>query len=278
MAVIGRVLIDGEFFDAESASISVLDVGFQRGYGCFEAVRAYDGRMFRLDAHLDRLEQSAAKLHLPVPDRDDLVVWCTTVAEAAGDSVVRILVSGGTDPRKLGTNSRTVVVAETVPPQPPTLSLQSRIAPWHTDGDWFELTGAKALSYGFNLAASVEAQSAGYDDALLIGRSGNVLEGPTFSVAWMTDDTFHTPSLEIGILESITRQASIEVAERVGIPVVEGVYDLDDVFGAAEVVALSTVKEVHPVGRVDDREFVPGPATAALAAGFAELVADELDR
>ncbi|WP_332635140.1 aminotransferase class IV, partial [Halalkalibacter flavus] len=68
MAVIGRILIDGEFFDAESASISVLDVGFQRGYGCFEAVRAYDGRMFRLDAHLDRLEQSAAKLHLPVPD------------------------------------------------------------------------------------------------------------------------------------------------------------------------------------------------------------------
>ncbi len=68
------------------------------------------------------------------------------------------------------------------------------------------------------------------------------------------------------------------MAERVGIPDVEGVYDLDDVFGAAEVVALSTVKELHPVGRVDDREFVPGPVTAALATGFAELVADELDR
>ncbi|GMQ85184.1 MAG: branched-chain-amino-acid transaminase [Acidimicrobiia bacterium] len=278
MAVIGRVLIDGESFDAESAAISVLDVGFQRGYGCFEAVRAYDGRLFRLDAHLARLEQSAAKLHLPVPDRTELVTWCTTVAEAAGDSVIRTLVSGGTDPRNLGTNSRTIVIAEAVPPQPSMLSLQSRIAPWHSDGDWFELTGAKALSYGFNLAASVEARSAGYDDALLIGRSGNVLEGPTFSVAWITDGTFHTPSLEMGILESITRRASIEVAQRVGVPVVEGVYGLDDVFKAAEVVALSTVKEVHPVGRIDDRQFVPGQVTAALAAGFSALVAEELDR
>ncbi len=278
MAVIGRVLIDGKPVEADEAAISVLDVGFQRGYGCFEALRTYDGAIFRLGPHLDRLARSAGKLHIPVPDRDDLSAWCTTVAEEAGNSIVRVFLSGGTDPKNLGTNSRTVVLAEEVPPQPPTLAVQSRIAPWHTDSEWYELTGAKALSYGFNLAASFEAQRAGFDDALLVGRSGNVLEGPTFSVAWISDGVFYTPSLEIGILESITRRAAIEVAERAGVKVVEGSYGLDAVVAADEVMAMSTVKEIHPVGRVDDHEFAGGPVTARLADGFAELVAEELRR
>lgn len=276
MAVIGQILIDGDAVDAEVASISVLDVGFQRGYGCFEAVRVYNGKAFRLGPHLDRLGRSAAKLHLPVPDRADLEAWCTTVAQASGDSIERIFVSGGTDPRNLGTNASTIVLAEDVPPPGPPVALQSRVAPWHTDSEWFELTGAKALSYGFNLAASIAAQRAGFDDALLIGRSGNVLEGPNFSVGWITDGAFYTPTLETGILESITRRAAIEVAERKEIKVVEGVYTVDDVIAADEVVALSTVKEIASVGRVDDREFAPGPVTAAMSAGFADLVAEEL--
>lgn len=278
MAVIGQVLIDGIPVDPDAASISVLDVGFQRGYGCFEALRVYDGEIFRLDQHLDRLASSATKLHIPVSDRIELVAWCTTVAQAAGDAIVRVFLSGGTDPKNLGTNSRTVVLAGEVPSQPPVLSLQSRIAPWHTDSEWFELTGAKALSYGFNLAASFEAQRAGFDDALLIGRSGNVLEGPTFSVAWISGGVFYTPSLEIGILESITRRATIEVAERAGVEVIEGRYGLDEVINADEVIALSTVKEIHPIRRVDDHEFEAGPVTATLASGFAALVAEELGR
>jgi branched-subunit amino acid aminotransferase/4-amino-4-deoxychorismate lyase len=276
MAVIGRVLINGEPIDADDAAISVLDVGFQRGYGCFEALRAYDGRIFRLDAHLDRLANSAAKLYLPVPDRSHLTEWCTAVAVAAGESVVRVFVSGGTDAKNLGTDAKTVVLAEAVPEQPALLSLQSRGAPWHTDGEWFELTGAKALSYGFNLAATTASRRDGFDDALLIGRSGNVLEGPNFSVAWITDGAFRTPTLQTGILESITRRAAIEVAERAGVKVVEEIFGLEDVLGADEVIALSTVKEIAAVRRVDDREFAEGPVTAQLAAGFSALVAEEI--
>jgi branched-subunit amino acid aminotransferase/4-amino-4-deoxychorismate lyase len=276
MAVIGRVLIDGKPVDADAASISVLDVGFQRGYGCFEALRVYQGKPFRLGPHLDRLARSAAKLHLPVPDRTDLEAWCTAVSKASGESIVRVFVSGGTDPRALGTNSRTIVLAEEPPGAQPPVSLQSRIAPWHTDSEWFELTGAKALSYGFNLAASVAAQLAGYDDALLIGRSGNVLEGPNFSVAWVRDGDLFTPTLQTGILESITRRAAIEVAAALGIDVLEGNYTIDDVLSADEMLALSTVKEISPVRRVDDKEFADGPVTAQLAKGFSDLVAEEL--
>ncbi len=275
MPVLGPVLIDGKPVDAEEAAISVLDVGFQRGYGCFEALRAYDGAIFRLGPHLDRLAQSASKLYLPVPPRDDLERWCTRAAAGAGDSVVRVFVSGGTDAKVLGTDSRTVVLAEAVPEQPEHLSLQSRIAPWHTDSEWFELTGAKALSYGFNLAATTAARHDGFDDALLIGRSGNVLEGPNFSIAWVSEGILHTPTLQTGILESITRRAAIEVAGRVGIPVEEAVYQLAAVLGAHEVLALSTVKEIAPVGRVDDVEFTSGPVTERLSEGFSALVAEE---
>ena len=279
MAVIGQVLIDGKPVDPDDAAISILDVGFQRGYGCFEALRVYDGKAFRQGPHLDRLGKSAAKLHIPVPDRDDLEAWCTAISASSVDSVVRIFVSGGTDPINLGTNSHTILLAEEAPPEPqPAVALQSRVAPWHTDSEWFELTGAKALSYGFNLAASTEARRAGFDDALLIGRSGNVLEGPNFSIAWVSGGALYTPALDTGILESITRRAAIEVAARQDITVHEGVFDLQRVIDADEVLALSTVKEVSAVRRVDDREYPDGPVTAILAGGFAELVAEELGR
>lgn len=278
MAVIGPVLIDGRPVEAEDAVISVFDIGFQRGYGCFEAMRSYDGSIFRFEPHLDRLELSAAKLRLPTPDRDSIASWCRSAAETAGESVVRVFVSGGVDARVPGTDSRTVVFAEAVRRGAPTLTVQSRTAPWHTDGDWSELTGAKALSYGFNLAASVAAQDDGFGDALLLGRGDHVLEGPTFSIGWISDGVFHTPGLEIGILESITRAVVIEVAGRLGMAVREGTYGFDDVMSADEVFAMSTVREVLPIVLIDDRTFGVGIGTTSLQDGFTALVNEELHR
>jgi branched-subunit amino acid aminotransferase/4-amino-4-deoxychorismate lyase len=276
MAVLGSVLIDGVPSDAADASISVFDIGFQRGYGCFEAMRAYHGQVFRLDQHLTRLEMSALKLRLPAPERALIADWCRGLAAEAGDGVVRVFISGGTDPKRLGTDSRTVVFAESANPGPAAMRLQARTAPWHSDGEWFELTGAKALSYGFNLAASVASQEDGFDDALLMGRDGRVLEGPTFSIGWISAGILHTPGLTLGILESITRSAVIDVAARIGMDVRQGFYGIDAVLEADEVIAMSTVREVRAVGRVDDQAFSPGEGTAALQAGFTALVDEEL--
>jgi len=278
MAVFGSVLINGVPFAPEDAAISVFDIGFQRGYGCFEAMRAYDGMIFRLKPHLDRLTKSATKLHMPAPDEEAIGAWCRSVSEQAGESVVRVFISGGTDPRAPGTDSRIIVFAEAVPPMPDSLTLQTGVAPWHTDGEWFELTGAKGLSYGFNLVASLVAKKAGFDDALLIGRRGHVLEGPTFSVGWVSDGTFHTPAIEIGILESITRRAVIDAANDIGMTVREGIYSVEAVADADEVVAMSTVREVLPVTRIDAQTYHPGTATIALKAAFGTLVDRELGR
>lgn len=273
--VIGKVFVDGEPVEPEEANLSFLDIGMQRGYGCFEALRSYGGKPFRSPEHIARLQTSAARMHLNLPPADSLSSWIRTVSEAAGDCVVRVLVTGGTDPSNPGTGSRVFVAAEPLPDLPDSLRVMPLDAPWHPDGATSELAGAKTLSYGPNLAASLRAQQAGFDDALLIGRSGSVLEGPTYSVAWVIEGAVETPSLDLGILASITRGALVELAASERIELRTGRFPLDRLLGAREVMVLSTVKEIAPVSAVGDAGFDPGPVTGALAQAFRVLVISE---
>ncbi len=274
MDVYGYVLVDGERFDPAAATISVFDIALLRGFGCFEALRSYDGVAFRQKQHLDRLERSAAALNLTLPPRTDMDAW---VADRAGEGncTVRVVVTGGTDEKGSGEGSRFIVFAEPLHPVDSTISLLPVEAPWHPDGAVSELTGAKTLSYGPNVAARFHAKAEGYGDALLVGRSGNVLEGPTNTVAWITDGVFETPELGLGILASVTRQAVLDVAARIDLPVAEGVFPLQRMLDADEVVALSTLREVQPVTRIGDVEKAVGPITRLLIAGLQALIREE---
>ncbi len=274
--VIGEIMVNGELKDAAAASLSVLDIGMQRGYGCFEALRSYAGKPFRSRPHYDRLVASAGKLGISIPGGELVESWIADRSEAGGDCVVRVLVTGGLDPGYPGKKSQVIVYAEPLPGDRGPLRVLPLDAPWHPDGEVSELTGAKTLSYGPNLAASLAAQRAGFDDALLIGRSGSVLEGPTYGVAWIVDGVLETPSLDLGILASITRVAMLEVAAATGIVVAEGRYPLDRMLGADETFALSTVKEIMPIAAVGERTWEPGSITGLLAAGFTDLVSREL--
>ena len=275
MVAIGHVLIDGEPVAAQDAAISVFDIGFQRGYGCFEALRAYGGVAFRVERHVDRLEASAELLHLPIPDKATVASWISDRAAEGGDCVVRTLVSGGTSLAAPGTGSVVIVYAEPLPDIPEVIRLAPLDAPWHSGGTVYQLTGGKTLSYGPNLAASVTARRAGFDDALLLGRDGAVLEGPTHSVAWIIGDVLETPELSLGILDSITRGAVLEVAPSIGLDVDEGTYPLSRLLGADEVVALSTTKEVTSVVAVGSQTWTPGHRARALKEAFSDLVARE---
>lgn len=270
----GPVFVNGEKVADADAVIPIGDAGFQRGFGIFEAMRVYGTHVFRLDAHLDRLERSAAQTGIELPNRDGLTASCLEVGEVA--DVVRIFVTAGDDPLTPG-SSRSVVTGETMTELSPTVRLQSRIAPWHSDGVEYELTGAKTLSYAPNFAARLRAQQAGYDDALLIGRSGNVLEGPTYSIGWVIDGVVETPGLDLGILRSITRDVTLEVAAELAIPLVEVQAPLERVLEADEVFVLSTGREVSPASGIDDVAFEPGPVTNRLAEGFTALVQREAD-
>lgn len=269
------IVIDGVVTDPAEATISVLDLALLRGIGVFEAMRTYDGVPFALSEHLDRLEASAAASHTPIADRSDIDEWCRLAARLAGESVVRLVCTPGSP---LGCEPRTVIVAEPIPPLPDTIRLKTVAAPWHPAGAEWALAGAKTLSYGPNLTATNTAKEAGFDDALLISRDGIALEGPTSAIGWVTNGTIHFPSLDLGVLASVTRLVVESLAAENGLPVVTGVWPIDELLRADEVFVLSTVKEVRPVVAVDDTRFAAGPITAQLAAGFATRVATEVAR
>ena len=279
MTSFSSVLIDGVARDPVTAAIPVSDVGFIRGYGCFEVIRGFDGICFRNAEHLDRLDRSAEMLGIDLPDRADLDAWIQEVTPPDGQSIVRVFVSAGDDPFEGVT--RVVVTGEPAPLQLSELRLLEVPAPWHSDGASWELLGAKTLSYANNFAATHVARRAGYDDALLIGRSGRVLEGPTFAVGWVVSDgadtIYETPALSLGILDSITRQATLDAADRVGFPVREVEDDITRLDSASEVFALSTLKDAVPVTAVGERRFEPGPATSALRQALVDLMAAELE-
>lgn len=267
-----NVLIDGRAVRGAAAAVSVADGAVLRGDGCFEVLRAYGGVAFEVEAHLDRMERSAAALRLALPRRDDLTAWIAEVAGRGGDCAVRVLVTRGTAIPGSDAPSRGVVISHPIPQVPDDLALLAVVAPWHPGGEWWDLAGAKTLSYGPNMAAVRHAQERGFHDALLLSRDGWILEGPTFSVGWVVEGKLELPALELAVLDSITRRVVVTDAERLGIRIGEGRFPLDRLDAAEEVLALSTIKEVRPVARVGDRRFSPGPVGEKLAAAFAERV------
>jgi len=270
-----QVMIDGQPVDPQQAAISVFDWALLRGDGIFEAIRCYGGRLFQLDAHLARLERSAALMHLDLPDLSEVAHWATAVGEDGHECTVRIVVTRGGDQPDVDSPSRVVVIWEPVPETTPAVSVRPTSAPWHSGGKTWELVGAKTLSYAPNMSAWRVARAEGFDDALLISRDGYVLEGPTFSIGWVADGNIETPSLDLGILESITRMVTLEEAEGLGLTVDEGRFTLDRVLEADEVFALSTLKEVKVVDRVGTTSFEAGPITGKLAAAYTARVASE---
>ena len=271
-----RVIIDGQPVDPQQAAISVFDWGLLRGDGIFEAIRSYAGRLFQADAHLARLQRSAALLHLDLPDPSEIGGWARLVAEDGHDCVVRVLVTrGGSDP-EVDSPSRVVVLWEPVPDLPASVSVRPTPAPWHCGGAPWELMGAKTLSYAPNMSAWRTARAEGFNDALLLSSDGHVLEGPTFSIGWVFDGVVETPSLDLGILASITRTVTLEEAAALGLTVVEGSYKLDRVLAADEVFALSTLKEVKPVDRIGTTTFSAGPITGKLESAYQARVEAEV--
>jgi branched-chain amino acid aminotransferase len=242
--------IDGEIMPAGEATISVTDEGLVRGDGAFEVLRVYDGVPFALEEHLARLERSTRNLRLPV----DL--------EAVRAELHRLLAQAGAGPAHeqvrimLTRGGRRIMFTEPLHELPERTSLRSiTYSPTHV------LDGVKSLSYGANRLATRLAQEQGYDEALLVTPHGRVLEAPTSSLFWVKGGELLTPPLSDHILASITRAIVIEVTGAS-----ERATTLTDVLDADEAFLASTIREVQPITRVDERQFeAPGPVTARVA-------------
>ena len=249
--------LDGEIMPVAEAMIPATDDGLVRGDGAFEVIRVYDGRPFAFEAHLTRLERSAANLRLPIDLEAVRADTYRLLAEAGTGSdhqCLRVIVTRG---------GRRLLMTEPLSVLPEQARLMSV-----TYSPTRILAGIKSLSYAANMLASRLAQEAGYDEALLVTPHGRVLEAPTSSVFWVKDGDLCTPPLEEHILASITRQLVIDATDAR-----ERSCTLEELYRADEVFLASTVREVMPVVAVDDHTFeAPGPVTERTRAAVAERI------
>ena len=257
--------LDGQIAPAEETYVPATDDGLLRGDGVFEVVRVYDGRPFALDAHLARMERSAANLRLELPAagllHDEAV---TLLAErgASFDGLLRFVVTRG---------GHRLLLTEPLPAQSTAESITLGVV---TYSPTRVLDGIKSLSYGGNMLASRLARERGFDEALLVTPHGRVLEAPTSSIFWV-DDRGHicTPPLDEHILASITRDRVLKLLD-----VEERPATLDDLNGAAEAFLASTTREAQAIAAIEDHALpaAPGNVTREAARTLRNHIEEEL--
>lgn len=256
-----RASIDGRILAPEEATISVLDDGLLRGDGAFEAIKLYGGHPFQLAEHLERLAESAAAIEL----RFDATALAREIEALLADTgepeaMLRIVITRG---------GRRILLVERLPQW----SEQVRIALVQLSPNEI-LAGVKSISYAANMQATRIAVRRGADEAVYFDAEGRVLEAPTSSVFWAGEaGALRTPSLETGILDSITRRIVVDA-----VPCEEGAFSTAELKSAHEAFLASTTREIQPIRSIDGSELPRpdgGPAAAAAAAALEDAVGAE---
>ena len=283
-----KVYISGTLFEKADAKISVFDHGLLYGDGVFEGLRSYAGRVFRLDAHVERLYDSARAIGLTIPmERAAMAaaVRDTLEANSLRDAYIRLIVTRGSgslglDPRKT-TDPQVIIITDQIQLYPPELyehGLKIVTAATIRNHPAALNPRIKSLNYLNNILAKMEGINAGCLEALMLNAKGEVAECTGDNIFVVRKGVVLTPPIDAGILEGITRDAVIELARGAGIEVVERPMDRLDVYNADECFLTGTAAEVIPVVEVDGRpigEGRPGPVTRDLLGRFRAHVRGE---
>lgn len=272
-----RIAVDGVIGDEHTARISVLDRGFLYGDSVYEVIRTYGSQPFALEAHLQRLERSAALLGFPLPiSTAELAGEIRATVQAAGnpESYVRVVVTRGSGPINLDPSTAEkpcrVVIVTALTPYPAALyegGAKICLVPAGRLSGGAVPLGAKSGNYLVNIMALRAARQQGAHEAVMLDTAGRVAEGASSNVFALFGSTLRTPPLSVGILEGITRHLVIELARETDLEVEEAELLPDDLRRASEIFLTSTLREVMPVTRVDDwvvGEGRVGPVALAL--------------
>ena len=279
-----KIYVDGKYCDEKGARISVFDHGLLYGDGIFEGIRAYNGRVFKLKEHIDRLFDSAKAILLEIPMSHAEMMRAvveTCRQNNLRDGYIRLLVTRGVGTLGLNPNRcknpSVIIIADTIQlyPQemydkgmaivtvPTTRNLNNALNP-----------AVKSLNYLNNVLAKIEANLAGVEEALMLNAAGYVAECTGDNIFILKDGRMLTPPLSSGALYGITRGTVIELARGAGIEVSEPNLTRYDLYIADECFLTGTGAEIIPVTKIDGRIIgsgKPGPTTRSLVSKYHAL-------
>ncbi len=279
-----KIYIDGKYLDEAQARISVFDHGLLYGDGIFEGIRAYNGRVFKLKEHIDRLFCSARAILLTIPISHAEIMAAvveTCRRNRIRDGYIRLVVTRGVGTLGLNPNRcknpSVIIIADKIqlyPPEyykkgmaiitvPTVRNLHSALNP-----------AIKSLNYLNNILAKIEANNAGCEEAILLNAEGFVAECTGDNLFIVKAGELMTPPLSAGALYGITRRVVMEIAAESGLKVTEPNLTRYDLFNADECFLTGTGAEVVPVVKIDGRQIgsgVPGPVTERLVAQYHAL-------
>ncbi|MEM2281466.1 MAG: branched-chain-amino-acid transaminase [Candidatus Bathyarchaeia archaeon] len=281
------VYIDGEYYPRSQAKISVYDHGLLYGDGVFEGIRAYDGIVFKLKEHIDRLYRSARAIMLQIPiTKEEMIkiVLETLRKNQLKDAYIRLIVTRGVgdlglDPRKC--QKPTIIVITDALTLHKSEAKEKGITAMITwvKRDPVDETSheIKSLNYLNSILAKIEANIFGVDEAICLDKNGYVCEGAAENIFIVKNGRIYMPPSSTGALPGITAQTVKELAESLGYEVIEKNITPYELFTADEVFFTGTAAEIIPVREINKRQIgdgKPGPITRRLMEEFSKLVQD----
>ncbi|HNC74966.1 MAG TPA: branched-chain-amino-acid transaminase [Elusimicrobiota bacterium] len=282
------MFLNGRLVPKEQAVVSVFDHGLLYGDGVFEGIRAYNGRVFRLQEHLERLYRSARAIVLdigmPLADMEKAVLD-TLRANKLKDAYIRLVVTRGVgdlglDPKKCP-KATVFIIADRIalyPPECYTEGLEVNTVSTRRNSSQALNPNIKSLNYLNNILAKIEAGLSGAREAIMLSLEGYVAECTGDNIFFIKGNRLVTPPTVAGALEGITRAVVWGLASGAGLVPEEMLFTPFDLFTADEVFLTGTAAEVIPVVRIDARTIGagrPGPKTQKLIQAFRELAGRE---
>ena len=283
-----KIYLNDKLVNKEDAMVSVFDHGLLYGDGVFEGIRSYNGLVFKLKEHLDRLYESAHTLMLEIPMKPaalEKAVIQTLQANGLLDAYIRLVVTRGVgdlglDPRKCK-KATLFIIADKISLYPKEFYEKGlAIATVATARNHPEALNPqlKTLNYLNNILAKIEATNAGVNEALLLNSQGYVTECTGENIFYVKKNRIVTPPPYVGILKGITRDCVMRLSHGLDLSVREDVFTRHDLYTADEVFLTGTAAEIVPVVKIDNRmigEGRPGKATVKLMNEFKKLTSKE---
>ena len=282
------IYLDGELVAPEDAKVSVFDHGLLYGDGVFEGIRAYNGRVFRLDQHLHRLYDSAHVIHMQIPllvQEMEQAVLATVRANELRDCYIRLVVTRGIgdlglDPRKCP-RPTVFIIADGIELYPQRYYDEGlhvitcatrRNSPQALD------PSIKSLNYLNNIMAKIETIQAGVPEGIMLSAEGYVAEGTGDNVFVVQHGTVLAPPVSVGTLGGITAQVAMDILRDLGVPVRVENFRMLTVYTADELFLTGTAAEIVPVVQVDGRRIgdgKPGEVTRKVHERFHQITQSE---